>query len=148
MKYLPQSSKNILYTDELERFIESELFTEILSAKRIIREQRFNISMPPQSFTKNDKLIEKMQGESLAVQGVIDLIIITRDDKIKLYDYKTDRLTKDELASYELAKATLTKKHAEQLSYYAKACEEMFGRKCDSVQIYSTHAAHLYDIEI
>ena len=148
MKYLPQSSKNILYTDELERFIESELFTEILSAKRIIREQRFNISMPPQSFTKNDKLIEKMQGESLAVQGVIDLIIITRDDKIKLYDYKTDRLTKDELASYELAKASLTKKHAEQLSYYAKACEEMFGRKCDSVQIYSTHAAHLYDIEI
>ena len=70
---------------------------EILSAKRIIREQRFNVSFPSEKFTNDPALVEKMNGEELAVQGVIDLILITRDGKIKLYDYKTDRLTKNEL---------------------------------------------------
>ena len=147
-RYLPESAKDMIYSDELERFLDSELINEILSAKRIIREQRFNVSFPSERFTKNPALIEKMNGESLAVQGVIDLILITRDDKIKLYDYKTDRLTSNELESYESAKKKLTEKHAEQLSYYAMACKEMFGRLCDSVQIYSTHSAKLYDIEV
>ena len=132
----------------LKRFIESDLLLEILKAKRVIREQRFNVSLPPQSFTSDDALIEKLQGEELAVQGVIDLIVITNDDKIRLYDYKTDRLTKEELSSYDLAKAKLAEKHSQQLSYYAKACEKLFGKKCDSVQIYSTHAARLYEIDI
>ena len=148
LKFLPLNAKELIYVDELERFVDSELLTEILSAKHIIREQRFNISLPPQSFTKDSSLIEKMQGEELAVQGVIDLIVITQNGEIKLYDYKTDRLNKDELSSYELAKAKLTNKHAQQLSYYAMACEKLFGKKCDSVQIYSTHSARLYDVEI
>lgn len=148
LKYLPSNIKELIYVDELEKFIDSDFLIEILSAKKIIREQRFNVSMSPKGFTKNEALIEKMQGESLAVQGVIDLIIITKDNKIKLYDYKTDRLTNDELTCYEMAKEKLSKKHAEQLSYYAMACEELFGKKCDTVQIYSTHSAKLYDIDV
>ena len=148
LKFLPESIKDLIYVDELEQFTKSELLPEILRAKRVIREQRFNISMPSESFTQNAELIEKMQGESLAVQGVIDLIIVTRDGKIKLYDYKTDRLTKEELESHELAQRKLQAAHAQQLSYYAKACEQLFGKKCDSVQIYSTHSGNLYDIEI
>lgn len=148
LKYLPSNIKDLIYIDELEKFIDSELLIEILSAKKIIREQRFNVSLSPDGFTKNNVLLEKMKGEKLAVQGVIDLILITKDDKIKLYDYKTDRLTKEELNSDELAKEKLSSKHAQQLSYYAMACKEMFGKKCDTVQIYSTHSAKLYDIEI
>ena len=148
LKYLPSNIKELIYLDELEKFIDSELLIEILSAKKIIREQRFNVSLSPDGFTKNEVLLEKMRGEALAVQGVIDLIVITKDGKVKLYDYKTDRLTKEELNSYELAKEKLSAKHAQQLAYYAMACEEMFGKKCDSVQIYSTHSAKLYDIDI
>ena len=148
LKFLPSNVKDLIYIEELERFIQSDLLFEILKAKRIIREQRFNVSMPPQKFTSDSELIEKMQGEELAVQGVIDLIIISQSGELKLYDYKTDRLSKDELNSYSLAKSKLEAKHAQQLSYYAKACEEMFGKKCDSIQIYSTHSAHLYDIDI
>ena len=147
-KYLPESIKDIIYLDELERFIESDLLIEILKARRVIREQRFNVSLPPQSFTSDDALIDMLQGEELAVQGVIDLIVITQDGRVKLYDYKTDRLTKDELESYDLAKAKLEARHAQQLSYYARACERLFGKRCDSVQIYSTHAARLYEINI
>ena len=148
LKYLPSNIKDLIYVDELEKFIESDLLTEILKAKRIIREQRFNVTLPPQSFTSDDSLIQKLQGEELAVQGVIDLIIITQDGKIKLYDYKTDRLTKEELSSPTLAKAKLEERHAQQLSYYAKACERLFGKKCDSVEIYSTHSAKLYEITV
>lgn len=148
LKYLPSNIKDLIYVDELEKFIESDLLTEILKAKRIIREQRFNVTLPPQSFTSDDSLIQKLQGEELAVQGVIDLIIITQDGKIKLYDYKTDRLTKEELSSHTLAKAKLEERHAQQLSYYAKACERLFGKKCDSVEIYSTHSAKLYEITV
>ena len=148
LKYIPSNIKELIYIDELEKFIESDLLIEILKAKRIIREQRFNVSLPPQSFTSDVSLIQKLQGESLAVQGVIDLIVITQNDEIKLYDYKTDRLTAKELESYDLAKAKLEEKHAQQLSYYAKACEKLFGKACDSVQIYSTHAAKLYEIDI
>lgn len=148
LKFLPDNVKDLIYTDELEKFVESDLLIEILKAKRIIREQRFNVSMPPESFTSDDSLIKMLQGEELAVQGVIDLILITQDGKIKLYDYKTDRLSKEELASYDLAKSKLEAKHSQQLSYYAKACEKLFNQKCDSVQIYSTHSARLYDIKI
>ena len=147
-KYLPESAKELIYADELDKFANSELLDEILSAKKIIREQRFNVSLSSERFSKNPALIEKMNGEELAVQGVIDLIIVTRDGRIKLYDYKTDRLTRDELNSYELAQKKLAERHAEQLRYYAMACEEMFGKKCDSIQIYSTHAARLYDIDV
>ena len=147
-KYIPERTKELIYTEELEKFINSEFLTEILSAKRIIREQRFNVSMSPENFTSNNDLVDKMKGEMLAVQGVIDLILITKDGKIKLYDYKTDRLTREELNSFSRGKEKLTKAHKEQLSYYAKACEEMFGKKCDSVQIYSTHASKLYEIDV
>ena len=148
LKYLPSNAQSLIYIDELERFTQSELLVEILSAKRIIREQRFNITLPTENFTKNSALLSKMQGEALAVQGVIDLIIITRDGKIKLYDYKTDRLSREALADPAIAKAMLESSHANQLSYYAKAVEQMFGRSCDSIQIYSTHASRLYDIDI
>ena len=148
LKFLPDSARSLVYVDELERFIESVLLLEILSAKKIIREQRFNVSIPAKYFTKDEALLEKIYNENLAVQGVIDLIIITKDGEIKLYDYKTDRLTPKELTSYEIAKKTLTNRHATQLSYYAAACESLFGKKCASVQIYSTHSARLYDIAI
>ena len=147
-RYLPESARTLIYAEELEGFLNSELIKEILTAKRVIREQRFNISFPSEKFTKNPTLVEKMNGEELAVQGVIDLILITRDGKIRLYDYKTDRLTDYELSHPDAAKKKLSEKHAEQLSYYALACREMFQKPCDSVQIYSTHSARLYDIEL
>ena len=147
-RYLPESARTLIYAEELEGFLNSELIKEILTAKRVIREQRFNVSFPSKKFTKNPTLVEKMNGEELAVQGVIDLILITRDGKIKLYDYKTDRLTDYELSHPDAAKKKLSEKHAEQLSYYALACKEMFQKPCDSVQIYSTHSAKLYDIDL
>ena len=148
LKYLPQNTPSLIYLDELEKFAEGDFIKEILSSKRIIREQRFNISLPISDFTQDPELIEKSSGRSLAVQGVIDLILVDKDGNVRLYDYKTDRLSKNELENPTLAKRKLQASHAEQLSYYAKAVELMFGKPCDSVQIYSTHSGMLYNIDI
>ncbi len=147
-KYLPANAENLIYKDELQKFIESDLLKQIASAKDVIREQRFNISLPVSNFTKNEALIEKMKDEPLAVQGVIDLILVDKNGNIKLFDYKTDRLSTKELKNPDLAKAKLNAAHATQLSYYAKAVEIIFGKPCESVQIYSTHSGLLYDIDV
>ena len=141
-----QSIHNGFYIVEIRHLL--YFIKEILSSKRIIREQRFNISLPISDFTQDPELIEKSSGRSLAVQGVIDLILVDKDGNVRLYDYKTDRLSKNELENPTLAKRKLQASHAEQLSYYAKAVELMFGKPCDSVQIYSTHSGMLYNIDI
>jgi ATP-dependent helicase/nuclease subunit A len=145
--FLPKDAKELIRFEELEKFFESELCDIIMSAKKIIREQRFNLLLPPDEFTRDKELLAKIKDESLAVQGVIDLIVIDKDDALYLFDYKTDRLTKEELESDPLASQRLNGLHAMQLSYYKKAAELLFDRSCVRVAVYSTHAAKLFDIE-
>ena len=142
-RFLPQNARSLIYAKELEAFLHSELIKEILNAKQVIREQRFNVELPVDEFSSDEALISSMQGEYLAVQGVIDLVLIDSDGNISLFDYKTDRLTLDELKDPSLAQKRLSDAHASQLSYYAKAIELLFGKKCSRVAIYSTHAARL-----
>ncbi len=146
-RFLPDDAEQLIYFDELEQFLSSELFTTIREAKKIIREQRFNLFLPSAEFTRNPELSERIRDEHLAVQGVIDLIVIDRLDRLCLYDYKTDRLSPAELADPALAQKKMEEFHASQLSYYAKAANMLFGRPCDRLAVYSTHAARLFDIE-
>ncbi len=136
-RYLPSGADELVYKDELERFFESALYARIKTAKRIIREQRFNILLPASDFESGVRFKDEM----LAVQGVIDLVIIDENDKLCLYDYKTDRLTKAELESDALLEKKMRQAHGNQLSYYKKAIAELFGKECDVAEIYSTHAA-------
>ena len=145
-KFLPVGTSELIYESELEAFMKSELIGLILSAKSIIREQRFNVELSAKGFTSDEELLDLMQDEKLAVQGVIDLIIIDESGNLSLFDYKTDRLTKAELSDPALAEARMNETHGLQLSYYAKAVEHLFGRKCARVSVYSTHAARLFEI--
>ena len=146
-RFLPPHARELIYIEELEAFRCSDLLQKILSSAKIIREQRFNVELSAEGFSSNADLLEKMRGESLAVQGVIDLVLIDNNGNISLYDYKTDRLSRDELGDESLAKKRLKDAHSSQLSYYEKAIELLFGQKCSRVAIYSTHAARLFDIE-
>lgn len=145
-KFLPSSASELIYKKELDEFLESELMEIILSADKVIREQRFNVELSANGFTSDEELLSLMQDEKLAVQGVIDLVVIGNDGSVSLFDYKTDRLTKAELSDPALAEARMNASHGLQLSYYAKAVEHLFGRKCSRVSVYSTHAARLFEI--
>ena len=146
-RFIPQNIADIIYVDELEKFVHGSLADRILSSERVIREQRFNLLIPADAFSQNDERTKRLVGESLAVQGVIDLILIDKDGNIELYDYKTDRLTRAELENYSLASKKMNDSHGLQLSYYAYAISELFGKSCSKIAVYSTHSAELYDIE-
>ncbi len=145
-QFLPPDAEKLIYFEELERFLAHPLLSEILAARSVIREQRFNILLSPEGFSKDREFLSRIENERLAVQGVIDLILVDEDGRLCLYDYKTDRLTADELADPALASKRMNDTHGLQLSYYAKAAEELFGRPCDRIAVYSTHAARLFDI--
>ena len=147
LKFIPQNIAELIYVDELERFLESELAERICLADRVIREQRFNVLLPAVAFSQSEDFQRLLSDEALAVQGVIDLILIDKEGNIELYDYKTDRLTKSELSDSSAALSRMNGDHGLQLSYYAYAVELLFGKKCSRVCVYSTHAARLYDIE-
>ena len=145
-KFLPRGASELIYTDELEAFTKSELMELILKSSKVIREQRFNVELSLDGFNVSDELRELMGDDKLAVQGVIDLITVNADGSISLFDYKTDRLSKAELSDYALAEKRMNDTHGRQLSYYVKAVELLFDKKCSRVCVYSTHSARLYDI--
>jgi len=145
-RFIAPQMVDLIYSQELERFLESDLFAQIQGSKKIIREQRFNIFLSPENFSMNEKFRKKIQNEKLAVQGVIDLILIDDKGNLMLYDYKTDRLTREELENPVLAQDKMNRVHGLQLSYYAHAASLLFGKPCDRVCVYSTHAGRLLDI--
>ncbi len=144
--FIPQNARDIIRFDEVAAFAKSSLIGEILRAKKVYREQRFNVFLDAKDFTASAEFSDKLKGEKLLVQGVIDLFFVDDEGKIVLCDYKTDRLTRDELKNAALAKKTLTERHAEQLGYYSMALERILGRRPDRVCIFSLHAGREFDV--
>ena len=136
-KFIPVGTAELVNKDQLKRFFESRFYASLRSSKRVLREQRFNLFLSASDFTADSELREELLGEPLLVQGVIDLIFEDDNGDITLCDYKTDYLTKKELADISLAEKKLTERHAEQLGYYAKAVEKLFGKAPSRVCIYS-----------
>jgi ATP-dependent helicase/nuclease subunit A len=122
---------------EIEKFTQSMLFEEMLSAKKIYRELRFNVRLPATLFTQDEEKIRAYEGRDILVQGVIDCIVEHQDGSIALYDYKTDRLTKEELENRALAEEKLRSKHKIQLDIYSASVEKIFGKKPKTLAVYS-----------
>ena len=144
--FIPSSYSDMIYRDELKKMLDGDFIKDILNAENAVREQRFNILLPSEYFTEDDSLRKQVRSEKIAVQGVIDLILIDSDGNIGLYDYKTDRLSAKELENDELACEKMNELHGLQLSYYAEAVTRLFGKSPSRIAVYSTHAAKLFDI--
>lgn len=138
-RFISKDSRELVRTDELMLFQKSALFSRLLSAKKILREQRFNTILPACDFTLDPELYEKLkkEGTTITVQGVVDCIFIDSDGKAVLVDYKTDRLSPEELEDETKAENLLLSRHSRQLRLYSKVCEQMIGRPFDEVSIYS-----------
>ena len=59
------------------------------------------------------------------------------DGNLHLVDYKTDRLSTEEINNRTLAQKKLSQKHSLQLTYYAYAVEKIFSKKPSTVSVYS-----------
>ncbi len=137
MGFISSENAKLVRLDELEKFLRSRLFSDMRSAKRIYREFRFNSRLDASHFAKNEERQEELLGKKILVQGVIDCIIVDDAGELHLIDYKTDRLSREELSDIELARRRLRDKHSTQLSYYALACEAVFGKAPRTVSVYS-----------
>ena len=93
-------------------------------------------------------LAEQLGDTRIQIQGAIDLLIETKDGDIILCDYKTDRLTEREMQDKALVKKKMNRSHGLQLSYYAKAIEQMYGKPPSSVWVYSIPLGDTVEIDI
>ena len=142
--YISSKDALLVRQDELEKFRQSDLFFELLSAKTVHREFRFHVELPAADYTEDETLKEKLKNESILVQGVIDCIMIDENGDITLLDYKTDRLTEAELSHPAWAHRKLFERHGKQLAYYALAIHRIFGRPPKRIGLYSLPAARVF----
>ncbi|MBQ7386816.1 MAG: UvrD-helicase domain-containing protein [Clostridia bacterium] len=132
---------------EIERFKDSRLFSDMRGARNIYREFRFNTEISARYFTEDEELREAYDGKSVLVQGVIDCIIEYEDGSIGLFDYKTDRLTKEECSDRMLAEERMRERHGQQLYYYSLAIERIFGKMPATVAVYSLAFGDTLDVK-
>ena len=132
-KFISDKDATLIRKEELKRFFNSKLFSDMREAKRMWKELRFNAKLPASDFTTDAKRIEALAGTELLVQGVIDCVYEDKNGNIVLVDYKTDRVPKDR----KEARKILVDRHSSQLLNYAKVCVKMFGRYPEKVLIYS-----------
>lgn len=142
-RFIPKESAELVFESELEAFFKSDFYALVKNSENIIREQRFNILSDASLITG-----ESDSGEVISIQGVIDLVFENADRSIVLCDYKTDRLTKSELLDDTLLAKKMTERHGKQLSFYKSAAEQLFGKPCNDVYVYSTHAARAVRISL
>ena len=144
--FLSEKDASLVRLKEAEGFAKSKLIRDMLAAKKLYREFRFNVKLPAEDFTTDEELKSLYRGESVLVQGVIDCLYEDADGEYHLIDYKTDRLSPEERADKELARKKMCEKHSLQLSYYAKAVELMFGRYPKSIEVYSLPLGDTLDV--
>ncbi len=147
-RFIPAGTAELVNIYQLEKFFKSAFYKTVKGAKRVLREQRFNLFLPASEFTKSEELKKDIANETLMVQGVIDLVVEDANGNLILCDYKTDYLTPDEISDESLAIKKLTERHSEQLKYYAAAVKQLFGKNPDRICIYSLPLGKAVDINV
>lgn len=135
--FLDRTTADIVNMDEVRMFKDSEFFGDILDASEIRREFRFNVAIPAAELTSAEYLKERFEknGDTVTVQGICDIILRARNGELILADYKTDRIP--EGTDLEDARRMLSDRHRDQLTYYKRALETIYGERIRRVLIYS-----------
>ncbi len=110
--------------EKIYNFTKTKIWEELKTAKIIERERPFYINIPAKEIYNEN--IE----EDILVQGIIDLYYITKDDRLVLVDYKTDKVQNE---------IELIKKYRMQLEIYKRVLEKALNVKVDKVLIYSIY---------
>ena len=125
-KIINVQEKKAIDKTKILKFIKSNLFERMKTAKEIHQEKPFFINVPVK------ELYETEIEETILVQGIIDLYFIDEDDNLILVDYKTDYVP-------EKNENYLIEKYKEQLKLYARAMEAALKRPVNEIYIYSTY---------
>ena len=121
---ITQKEKEAVNKNDVYKFTNSNIWKEMKNAKEIQKERPLYINIPASEIYDED--IE----EEILVQGIIDLYYITKDNRLVLVDYKTDRVNEEK---------ELIDKYKIQLSIYKRALEKALNRKVDNIYLYSVY---------
>lgn len=113
-----------ILTEDIIFFLESSLVRRMRAAaqaSQMWKEQPFVLGMDAREMYPQEEA-----GELVLVQGIIDVYF--EEEELVVVDYKTDRVRNEE---------ELSEKYQAQLGYYAKALEQLTGKKVKEKIIYS-----------
>ena len=144
--FISENAAKIVNQKQLNAFCKSDLMEQILSAKSVLREQKFNLFVPFDELTAKKDDIEVLHEHTLFVQGSIDLLLETVDGDLVLIDYKTDRLTQAEKKNTALFRERMKKRHENQLFYYKKAIKQLFSKEPSKTYLYSLSLGELIEL--
>lgn len=128
---LSEDEVNALDLPKLKRFMESDIVTDAIN-NLCYREYRFTVDIPASLTELTDD-----NTTTVILQGAVDLLII-KDGKITVVDYKTDRV-----ASCEV----LIKRYRKQLSLYGKAVADCFELPVERCLIYSVYLGEYIEVK-
>lgn len=127
---LSESEAAITDVRGIERLIGSELGRRILAAREIMRELPFTL------LCASELIYPDVPGEELLLQGVVDLCL-REEDGLVVIDYKTDRVTGDELR-------TRARRYAPQLRTYTHAMHRLTGLPIKAAALYFLRTGEVY----
>jgi len=146
--FLTAEACSLLRMDRLEALCQSDLIDLVLCATEIRREQKFSMLLPMSSLTQKTERAKLLEGENVFVQGSIDLLLTMPDGRRILVDYKTDSLSPREIADPSSLQARFQRAHADQLTCYAQAIRQLFGKAPDEILIYSVSLGATVKIDV
>ena len=124
---IPEETLEKVNINQLYQFTKSELASRMKEAnkkKKIYKEQQFVLGIQA-----NEVNEEYVSDEIMLVQGIID-VFFEEDGELVLMDYKTDYIKSRDGKE-------LVDKYKVQLDYYARALEQITGKKVKEKIIYS-----------
>ncbi|MEW5897548.1 MAG: UvrD-helicase domain-containing protein [Bacillota bacterium] len=127
---LRPEERRLVRPAEIARFWRGELGRRVLAAAkngRLWREVPFTLGLPvPELYPETAGRVPPE--ETVLLQGTIDCLLV-EEDGLVIIDYKTDRLTEDELPA-------ATDRYRPQLALYARAAQKILGRPVREKYLY------------
>lgn len=131
--FITRETAELVDRKKAARFFSSPLFEDARNARRVWRELRFNILLPASDYTESAERRELLSDEQLLIQGIIDCMYISADGRLRLLDYKTDRVPRDT----DKAAAMLAERYGEQMRTYMRAAEQITRMPLDRCVIFA-----------
>ena len=131
--FITSDTAELVDRKKAARFFASPLFEDARNALRVWRELRFNILLPASDYTESAERRELLSDEQLLIQGIIDCMYISADGRLRLLDYKTDRVPRDT----DKAAAMLAERYGEQMRTYMRAAEQITRMPLDRCVIFA-----------
>jgi len=131
----------VIDTQLIVKFFESDLGKRITNAKVVNREIPFTLSLPA------SEVYPKWTGEdeSVFIQGIIDCIF-EDEQGLVLIDFKSDGIYDRFKGGFEQARPILEERYRLQINLYTKALEKIWKRKVNERYLFFFDGAHILNL--